>query len=448
MNIKLPTSAFNGLPNMTNFSLAGVDWSKTAFNTTSTPTPTPAPTPAPTKTTSNTSSEPTRDQGALDRAAAAQAEAAAARARAEAAREAERLAAERAARIGGYFDSVGSVEAQQIQSMGDMEAAQIGDFDEAVASDILEDPTARDAMMRQAERLEGIATGESGSIADQQFRQNLDRIIKAQSAQAAQTRGAQDSLLAQRETTLAGQDMMAESARESAMLRMEEQRQNEQMLSQVLESVRGLDLTKAIEQAQMETQVSVTNMQANLQKAIENARMEQDAIRTSYMTEFERRQINQQADLQAKLANQNVQLTKAVNQANGNISVVLEKMKSDTQLQVQASQAASARTLAAMQSMTEVYKVDADMRKFLTGAGIDSVESAADRAIRRDLGEGDLDVRMGQLGINRESFEFALQEAERGRPGLLENVLGGLATGAEALKAGREIYNILFPKEK
>ena len=126
--------------------------------------------------------------------------------------------------VGQTIEKVTPLQDVTIGAVDKITAGQVADVADAKASQIYEDPTIRNRMVDQSNRLEAMATGKTPSIAEMQFRSNLDRILKSQAAQSAQVRGGQNSMLAQRETNIAGQNMMAESAREASILRMEEQK--------------------------------------------------------------------------------------------------------------------------------------------------------------------------------------------------------------------------------
>lgn len=235
---------------------------------------------------------------------------------------------------GFLIDVADQVSAQQIEKQAPLQAAQVGDVGEASRTVLSEDPALRNSQLAQAQRLEAQASGTAPSVAEQQFGQNLDRIMKAQHAQAASARGSQGSLLAQREATLAGQDMMQEAGRESAMMRMQEQQQAEQQLSGVLESIRSMDMTQLIKQAELDQQTSLANLNVRVETALTNARMRQESALTEYSTEFERQRANQNAQLQADLANQATNLQTEITNAQNKVSVAMTNFQAALQTEI------------------------------------------------------------------------------------------------------------------
>ena len=335
------------------------------------------------------------------------------------------------------------------------------------------DPTLRNSQMEQSRRLQDRATGKLPSVAEQQFAQNLDRIMKAQNAQAAGARGAQNSMLAQREATFAGQDMMQEAGRESAMLRMQEQQQAEQQLAGVLESIRGMDMTMVVKQAELDQQTNLANLNTRLETAVNNARMRQDVGITEYTTEFERQRANQSNQLQTDLANQATKLQTDVTNSRTKLEVAVknfdallqedaqehsltvqdrgfvhdEKLQGRSLTHAEKLQAQSLATQRSMQAQSLAHASNLQAQSLAAQKAM----QAADTITKMTIANEDFALKWAELGLsgNEKDREFLLktidskqqqQTIDNGRTAqnnINNNQKTQLKMEAEKMKAGQ-----------
>ena len=151
----------------------------------------------------------------------------------------------------------------------------------------------------RARSLEGLdllqqtATGQTPSIAQQRFQQNIDRTLQAQMA-AANTAG---SPLAARQAQIQGAQTMQDAAAEAGLLEQQEQLAAQQAFLSAAGQVRGQDIQRAQTEAQLAQQANLAGAEMAQQRALTQAQLEQRQGLTG--AELEQQARIQNAQMQA-----------------------------------------------------------------------------------------------------------------------------------------------------
>ena len=304
----------------------------------------------------------------------------------------------------GQVATVADIVAPTIASMGPMKVAQVETVADAEKVNLVEDPTVRNMAMTQLGRLDDRATGKVPTVSEAMFKQNLDRILKAQSAQASTTRGAQGSLLAQRENQIKANDMMGEAATTAAQLRRQEQIDADTTFMQAATNIRNLDLTKVIEQGKVDTSRNIANLNVRAERANMQANLKQQAYTTEYTTEAEIRKANANMAMQASAANQQKNLQTAVANAQNKTSMINTQVDAEARKSVAATGAAAqiesasisaAASRASAALMAESNKYQADQNTISNNYATDT------NAI----------IKLSELGLNQEArnMQYAVE---------------------------------------
>lgn len=358
--------------------------------------------------------------------------------------------------IGGNPDemkvaNVADISAASVDAMGPMRIAQVGNIREADKTQLSEDPTVREKQMTLAGQLEDRVAGKVPAVSELQFKQNLDRIIKAQAGAAAMARGGQGSALAQRESAIKGQEMMAEGAREAAILRAQEQKEAEQTLAGVLGQVRTLDINKIVEQGKLDTQTELANLQSRTQKVLTQAQIEAQAYETEYTTEMDRRKANAAMEMQARVANQNKNLQVAVTNAQNAVEMAKQKMASATavrtaeigaaastesaNIRAQASvqsasiSAAASRAIAAANLEASMYKTDVASSQWAAEQGMSALQGGLDTAQKQRALEIDAKYKTNLADMSKAQLQQQYEMWKSGQPSALDNLFSDFQTG-------------------
>ena len=323
----------------------------------------------------------------------------------------------------GQVATVADIVAPEIAAMGKMNVATVDTVKDADKVNIIEDPTVRNSQMNQLGRLDDVASGKVPTVSEMMFKQNLDRILKAQNAQASTTRGAQGSLLAQREGQIKANDMMAEASTTAAQLRIQEQRDADAAFTQAANSIRSMDVTKLVEQAKVDTQTNIANLNVRAERAIQQANIQQQAYTTEYTTEADRRKANANMQMQASVQNQQKNLQTAIANAQNKTSMINTQVDAETKkyaadtgaaasiqsasINAAASQAIAAANLQANKYTTDVNAVlrSSEMDSNNTNNMYKNVLNSDIAKAQIDAENRKIDALVAQNAINAEQAE-------------------------------------------
>lgn len=165
----------------------------------------------------------------------------------------------------------------QIERIDAPQAATLGDAGQDI----------RGRSLQGLDLLQQTAMGQTPSIAQQRFAQNIDRALQAQQA-AANTAG---SPLAARQAQLQGAQLMQGAAAEAGLLEQQERQAAQQAFLGAAGQIRGQDLQRAQAEAGLQQQATLAGTELAQQRALTQAQLEQ-------RQEFTGAELEQQARLQ------------------------------------------------------------------------------------------------------------------------------------------------------
>ena len=146
------------------------------------------------------------------------------------------------------------------------------------------DGTANDALTKNLAFLQAMASGQGGSVAQNQLQQGREANIAATMAQAASQRGGFNPLLA-RQALQSGATQNAQANQQAATQRLQEQMAAAGQIAQQGTTMRGQDINASTSNAQMQTQTSLANMQAQLQQALAQGQISAQQANQIYQTQ-------------------------------------------------------------------------------------------------------------------------------------------------------------------
>lgn len=149
----------------------------------------------------------------------------------------------------------------QIERIDAPQAATLGDAGQDI----------RGRSLQGLDLLQQTAMGQTPSIAQQRFAQNIDRALQAQQA-AANTAG---SPLAARQAQLQGAQLMQGAAAEAGLLEQQERQAAQQAFLGAAGQVRGQDLQRAQAEAGLQQQATLAGTELAQQRALTQAQLEQ-----------------------------------------------------------------------------------------------------------------------------------------------------------------------------
>lgn len=149
----------------------------------------------------------------------------------------------------------------QIERIDAPQAATLGDAGQDI----------RSRSLQGLDLLQQTAMGQTPSIAQQRFAQNIDRALQAQQA-AANTAG---SPLAARQAQLQGAQLMQGAAAEAGLLEQQERQAAQQAFLGAAGQVRGQDLQRAQAEAGLQQQATLAGTELAQQRALTQAQLEQ-----------------------------------------------------------------------------------------------------------------------------------------------------------------------------
>jgi hypothetical protein len=285
-------------------------------------------------------------------------------------------------------------KAAQIAAVQGPQAAQLGTAGQEL----------RGGQMEALNLIKQRATGAAPTVAEQQFRRNLEQTLAAQTA-AANVAG---TPAAQRLAAVQGSQAMQAGAGEAAILGQQERAQAEQALLGGLGAVRGQDLQRGIAQAQLEQQAGLAGFQAATDRAARQAQLEQQAGLTGFQTEADR--LARQTTLQAQLDDQQLQRMAQLESQLLQQGFTADQARQQAELTMRAQDLGvnTAAEQAAQQARAQAEQAKTGILGGITGA-LGSLGAAAilsDERAKENVTDGNQSVQAFLDSISPKDFNY------------------------------------------